>query len=218
VGTDYGFQPITAVGVTNPIFSLDGGALPDGLLLDPTGIIFGTPTAPGTFNFTLGVTEAGTGLTCEAAASITITAGGLHFNNLVWSPPTIHHAGSSSASQNHGTANASDATDFSSSSTHQQGTLTYTGPLVNCNLQITPVFADGASSGLTAGADISQDAVPIATLSKTSPPDGGGTFNLPFTVAAGVNSVILVEFAVTASANDHTSPCSVSLSFNVTPA
>lgn len=65
-------QNVDSVGVTNPIFSLEAGSLPDGLSLDSGGIIFGTPTATGTFNFVLGVTEAGTGLTCEASGSITI--------------------------------------------------------------------------------------------------------------------------------------------------
>lgn len=73
VGMDYGFQHLTSVGVTNPIFSIEAGSLPGGLQLDTTGVIFGTPTTAGTFNFVLGVTEAGTGLTCDSAASITIT-------------------------------------------------------------------------------------------------------------------------------------------------
>lgn len=71
-GTAYS-QTLISVGVTNPIYSLDGGTLPPGLSLDTTGVIFGTPTVGGTFNFVLGVTEAGTGLTCESAASITIS-------------------------------------------------------------------------------------------------------------------------------------------------
>jgi hypothetical protein len=66
-------QDVNSVGVTNPIFSVDGGALPPGLALDPGGIIFGTPTTNGTFNFVLGVTEAGTGVTCDTPASITIS-------------------------------------------------------------------------------------------------------------------------------------------------
>lgn len=71
VGTTYS-QNVDSAGVINPIYSLESGALPDGLSLDSGGIIFGTPTKNGTFDFTLGVTEAGTGVTCNADCSIKI--------------------------------------------------------------------------------------------------------------------------------------------------
>lgn len=50
---------ITAQGGTSPfIFTVTGGALPTGTSLNPTnGVISGTPTATGTFNFTITVTD-----------------------------------------------------------------------------------------------------------------------------------------------------------------
>jgi hypothetical protein len=53
-------QTITASGGTAPYtFSIAGGALPPGLSLSPaTGVISGTPQAPGLFNFTVRATDA----------------------------------------------------------------------------------------------------------------------------------------------------------------
>ena len=73
VGTAYSFQLLSA-GVVNPIFSVESGALPAGLAMDIYGNITGTPTTGGTSNFTLGVTEAGTGLTCNVNAAIRVTS------------------------------------------------------------------------------------------------------------------------------------------------
>jgi len=52
-------------------WTVDSGSLPPGLSLSSGGAITGTPTAAGTFNFTLRVTDA-TGLTATQALSITI--------------------------------------------------------------------------------------------------------------------------------------------------
>lgn len=81
-GTAYSADVFSA-GVTNPIFSLESGALPDGLSLDPGGIIFGTPTVADDFHFVLGMTEAGTGVTCNSPAAITVT-GGFNWNDVVF--------------------------------------------------------------------------------------------------------------------------------------
>ncbi len=53
-------QAVAASGGTPPYkWTLSAGKLPDGLTLDPTGKITGTPTASGTFTFTLQVSDAG---------------------------------------------------------------------------------------------------------------------------------------------------------------
>ena len=59
VGTFYS-QTITATGGTPPyIFTVSGGALPPGLTLNSTtGVISGTPTTAGQFNFTITATDA----------------------------------------------------------------------------------------------------------------------------------------------------------------
>jgi len=58
VGTAYN-QMLTASGGTAPYtFAKTAGTLPPGLTLDPNGQLHGTPTAAGTFNFTITATDA----------------------------------------------------------------------------------------------------------------------------------------------------------------
>jgi PKD repeat protein len=53
-------QPLSATGGSSPYtFGVVGGALPDGLSLNDTGTISGTPGKPGTFNFAVRAVEAG---------------------------------------------------------------------------------------------------------------------------------------------------------------
>jgi YVTN family beta-propeller protein len=57
VGTAYSFA-VGASGFPRPTFTVSAGALPDGLSLDPiTWLVSGTPTTPGTDNFTITATN-----------------------------------------------------------------------------------------------------------------------------------------------------------------
>ncbi|MFC4763153.1 putative Ig domain-containing protein [Dyella koreensis] len=60
----------TASGGTSPYsYSLTAGALPPGLSLSSAGVLSGTPTAAGTFNFTLKATDSSTGIGAPFSAS-----------------------------------------------------------------------------------------------------------------------------------------------------
>ncbi|MFN7973918.1 MAG: putative Ig domain-containing protein [Acidobacteriota bacterium] len=64
-------QTITASGGTAPYtFAVTGGALPGGLTLSAGGVLSGTPTASGTFNFVVTATDAGG---CTGTQSYTLT-------------------------------------------------------------------------------------------------------------------------------------------------
>ncbi len=52
-------QTVTTAGCTSPTFAITSGSIPTGMTLHTgTGVIDGTPTVPGLFNFTIGVTDA----------------------------------------------------------------------------------------------------------------------------------------------------------------
>jgi hypothetical protein len=75
VGTAYS-QTLAAAGGTGTItWSISAGALPTGLTLSAAGSLTGTPTAAGTFNFTLQVADSGSpARTATAPFTITVTA------------------------------------------------------------------------------------------------------------------------------------------------
>jgi hypothetical protein len=77
VGTPYS-QTLTATGVSGTLtWSISTGALPGGITLSSAGALSGTPSASGTFNFTVSVTGGGQtatqSFTITVAAALTIT-------------------------------------------------------------------------------------------------------------------------------------------------
>ncbi len=87
VGTAYN-QVITATGGTSPhTFTVSSGALPGGLLLNPaTGSLSGTPTAAGTFTFSITATDA---IGCEGTRLYTITIAATGCEIITLSPVTL---------------------------------------------------------------------------------------------------------------------------------
>jgi streptogramin lyase len=73
-GVAYTAQQLTASGGTLPLtWSVSAGSLPNGMNLSSAGVLSGTPTASGTFNFTVQVVDAN-GATATQALSLSIAA------------------------------------------------------------------------------------------------------------------------------------------------
>lgn len=75
-GVAYGPVTFTATGGVAPrTFSVTSGAVPTGLTLSTGGVLSGTPTAAGTFNFTITATDSstGTGSPCTGSQAFSIT-------------------------------------------------------------------------------------------------------------------------------------------------
>ena len=74
VGVAYS-QTITASGRTSPYhnFSVTAGSLPAGLTLSSSGVLSGTPTAGGSFSFTVSATDSSTGAGPYAAGRLSLT-------------------------------------------------------------------------------------------------------------------------------------------------
>jgi len=74
VGAAYS-QTLIATGGTGPYsWSLASGSLPQGLNLSSSGVISGTPSAEGSFNFTIRVTDSGAAPDTQKAFSLTVVA------------------------------------------------------------------------------------------------------------------------------------------------
>jgi large repetitive protein len=84
VGTSY-TETISASGGTSPYtFSVFSGALPTGLSLNSsTGVISGTPSAAGTFSFTIKAVDAG-GNAAMQYLTITVTSPGTAVGSYGW--------------------------------------------------------------------------------------------------------------------------------------
>jgi uncharacterized repeat protein (TIGR01451 family) len=68
-------EPFNIIDATPFTWTVVSGTLPPGLSLSSAGAITGTPTAPGTYNFTMQLVDS-TGLTATQAQTITIASGG----------------------------------------------------------------------------------------------------------------------------------------------
>ncbi len=162
-------QTVTASGGTAPrAFAVTSGALPTGVSLNSsTGAVTGTPTAGGTFNFTITATDSSTG---------TGPYTGSHAYSMVVSAPTISLGGLPS-----GTV----ATAYSQSISASGGTSTYSFAVTAGTLP-TGLSLNGSSGTLsgtpTAGGTFNFTVTATDSSTGTGPYTGSRAYSL--TVAA----------------------------------
>lgn len=160
VGTAYN-QAITASGGIAPYsYAITAGALPAGMSLSTTGTLSGTPTAGGTFNFTVTTTGSSTG----AGAPHT----GSRAYSLVIAPPTILLPATTLANATQGVAYSATLNPASG------GTAPYTYTVTAGALP--PGIALNASTGSLAGTPTASGTFNFA-VTATDTSTGTGPYN-----------------------------------------
>ena len=198
-GTAY-LQQLTFNGATYPVgFHVTSGAIPTGLTLYVGGLIAGTPSAAGTFNFTVQATDTD-GLQCSQALSIVIAPAttGPDWTTMVWDIANAYGAPSASISAVQDTVSGallSRTNPFPcDAKADLHGSLHYTGPAANCQLVFTVLNGSGNAPlvipfvvvRILQNGGLEQDIiVSLVTVPGLVPQ------TLNFTIGAGVN--VLVE-------------------------
>ncbi|HWX65383.1 MAG TPA: putative Ig domain-containing protein [Rhodanobacter sp.] len=202
-------QTIVPTGGTAPyVFSVTAGALPAGLTLNTsTGVLSGTPSAGGTFNFTVGVHDAGAG-TGSSAYSVTVQ------------PPTVVVTPASLAAATQNTA-------YSASISASGGTAPYTYAKTSGALPAGLTLASNGTISGTPTATGSFTFTVTATDSSTGagPYTGSRSYTLVVNPAVPVISptslpapVIGTAYSQTISATGGTAPYSFAVSAGALPA
>ncbi|HET7306683.1 MAG TPA: putative Ig domain-containing protein [Gammaproteobacteria bacterium] len=196
-GTAYS-QKLTASGGTAPYsFSISAGALPAGLSLSSTGDISGTPTAAGTFNFTVQAADSSPGGPYTGSQNYTLTVNPPPPPTLTMSPPsgtltadygkpysqTFTASGGAGPYNYDFTGNLPNGLSWDSGSHTISGTPTQTGSF--------PFMVTATDTG--SGASVTQNyilnvAAPGIVVAPSSLPDGkvGHGYGTTITASGGV--------------------------------
>ncbi|MDW8412838.1 MAG: putative Ig domain-containing protein [Acidobacteriota bacterium] len=204
IGVSYS-QTITASGGTAPyMFSVSAGTLPTGLTLNSgTGVISGTPTAAGTYTFTVTATDANG---CSGGQIYTIT---ISCPTITLSPATL--------------PNGTIAVPYSQTITASGGTAPYTfGVTVG---SIPPGLTLNSATGVLSG---TPTATGSYTFTVTATDANGCTGSQTYTVAINCptitlspatlpNGTIAVPYSQTITASGGTAPYTFSVSAGTLP-
>ncbi|MBB5339847.1 beta strand repeat-containing protein [Tunturiibacter gelidoferens] len=193
-GTAYSASLLATGGTTPYAWSISTGSLPAGLSLSSsTGLISGTPTASGTFNFTATVTDAeNPAQTRSASASLVIAAPALVINTSALPTGTQGVAYSNALAATGGTTPYSWSITAGSlpaglSLSSSTGLISGT-PTANGTFNITVTVADASNPAQTKSAALSLVIAPPAlAITTTSVPAGtqGTTYSTALLATGG---------------------------------
>jgi hypothetical protein len=206
-GAAYSIPVIATGGTASYTFAVTAGNLPNGILLDSkSGILSGTPTAPGSFTFTVTVTDSGVPVQSKNT-SFTLVVGTIAVTPSVTRQPvsqTINVGNnvtfSSAAS---GTpvptvqwqVSVDGGVTFTNIVGANSTSLTFT-TLVGLNgNQYRAVFTNVMGSATSSGATLTVDTAPEVTTNPTSQTVANGA-TVSFTTAATGNPAPTVQWQV----------------------
>ena len=199
--TVYG-DTLTESGGTSPFaWSVSSGSLPSGISLNASGTLSGTPTATGTFGFTVKVTDA-SGQSATQATSITVSAG---VSATFSAPPAADVGGA-----------------YSDTLTASGGTTPYTWSV---NAGTLPPGLSLSSAGVLAGTPTTAGSYPF-TVNVVDANNGIATASITLVVSSGLvlsftappNTDVGIGYSDTLTATGGTGPNTWSVSAGSLPA
>lgn len=197
-------QSITATGGTDPkTFTLTSGTLPSGLSLGADGVIAGSPTTAGTFDFTVTVTDA-VGARSSQAYSL-VVGGPIGINPATLSNPVINVAGYNASLTSTGGTGARTFTVTSGSlppglSLSPAGVLSGTATSAGTfGFTVTATDATGATGARTYTLVVNPPVLVAQSITFATLPDLLATDG-PISLTATASSSLPVSYTVTGPA------------------
>jgi hypothetical protein len=198
---------LAAAGGTDPVTYSLVGSLPAGLTLAAGGLISGTPSTPGTYLFTVRMTDADNG-TCAAPLSLLIVPAPStkpDWTQLFWTLSDFKHLGTgsvtaipvNSASDSFNLSAAVPTFPSAGASVADNGALTYNGPACNCNVHVT---LSRTGNDIYSFGYIRVYVNFVLVLSADFNPLGAGVYDYPFTLPDTGGVPAAIQFSVSCNA------------------